>query len=240
MNRNFISTKMLIKVIILIITLIGTFILYYITKDISLKKKSQFIPLLSEKNIGNHYVMLSNKYHINKFDQDIVKICGPINSNPTRISFIKILRKNKDVSDHLFIELKDLFQKNANNNNQDKQEITKEDFFNELYSIWFKNNGFKHIFCGQFSKRKLSGLHFMPRYLELERKNIGGIPTIEFLNKSKCKREFTLKYPVYLTAYAYKLYNKKNKKINTYISCRKSFAKNLSGEEIILYATKNI
>lgn len=52
---------------------------------------------------------------------------------------------------------------------------SKSQFLEDLTAIWFNEQGFEHIFCGQiYAADDIGGLHFYGRYLQLQNAGIGG------------------------------------------------------------------
>lgn len=47
-------------------------------------------------------------------------------------------------------------------------------FIADLTQIWFNQQGFKHIFCGELDGRNVGGLHFHGRYLQFQNAGIAG------------------------------------------------------------------
>jgi hypothetical protein len=47
-------------------------------------------------------------------------------------------------------------------------------FVEDVTAIWFDQQGFKHIFCGEKDGKSIGGLHFVGRYLELQEEGIAG------------------------------------------------------------------
>jgi Bacterial EndoU nuclease len=48
------------------------------------------------------------------------------------------------------------------------------DFIDDLTNLWFKTEGFDHIFCGEATGNSIGGLHFVGRYLDLQNKGLAG------------------------------------------------------------------
>jgi hypothetical protein len=47
-------------------------------------------------------------------------------------------------------------------------------FINDLTNLWFKTEGFDHVFCGEATGDTIGGLHFVGRYLDLQNKGLAG------------------------------------------------------------------
>lgn len=127
------------------------------------------------------------------FDKKILELCGNLSSSgPTGEEFIAMLNKpeNAFIAKTIYEEL-------------DHKVITEntslDKFIEELAQIWFHQNGFAHVFCGQPKNKKLRGLHFSPRLDEVSQNEWAkiiehksepvhdtvDIVKIEFLNKKR-------------------------------------------------------
>ncbi|MFC3227500.1 EndoU domain-containing protein [Marinibaculum pumilum] len=49
------------------------------------------------------------------------------------------------------------------------------DFADALAAAWFAADGFAHIFCGEPGHGTIGGLHYAPRYLQMQERNWGGL-----------------------------------------------------------------
>ncbi len=130
--------------------------------------------------------------NINHFDREVVKICGEWGSVVNKASFLYLLRNNDAVFNDIYLAL----DKSLNKSGKIQE---KEEFKNALADIWSNNNAFTHIFCGEpyqyldnwnnnrnwhhqtnWNPRRniiriLGGLHFIPRYLEMQNKGYIGL-----------------------------------------------------------------
>jgi hypothetical protein len=48
------------------------------------------------------------------------------------------------------------------------------EFLADLTEIWFKRQGFEHIFCGNIRNGQLKGMHYVGRYLQLQEQGLAG------------------------------------------------------------------
>jgi hypothetical protein len=107
---------------------------------------------------------------LNKFDEAINELCGPVGKVVGEEEFKTTIEKFPDV----FASIKnyvggEIFPGRSSD----------DEFLEDLTTLWFKALGFDHVFCGEPGQNKIGGLHFAGRYLDLQKKGLGGI----FLNK---------------------------------------------------------
>ncbi len=103
---------------------------------------------------------------LNLFDQAVLRTCGSIGTKVKAESFKQILSQYPDV-------LQKAQQISGGELRPSRR--SKEQFLEDLTAIWFKNQGFEHIFCGQIkSATEIGGLHFYGRYLQLQNASLGG------------------------------------------------------------------
>lgn len=100
------------------------------------------------------------------FDKRILQICGnTFNAAVDPAQFRQLLRDYPDVLRRLKLatggQIKPGRQSDA-------------EFIADVTAIWFDQNGFKHIFCGEQDGKSIGGLHFVGRYLELQEKGMAG------------------------------------------------------------------
>lgn len=103
---------------------------------------------------------------LSAFDKDVLKTCGTIGTKITPSDFKLLMLKHpgllRDIQEAVGGEL--LPTRN-----------TPEEFLDDLTAIWSRREGFEHIFCGELEgPRKIGGLHFAGRYLQLQEDGIGG------------------------------------------------------------------
>jgi hypothetical protein len=103
---------------------------------------------------------------LNPFDKAVLNVCGPIGTRVNANKFKQLLSYYPDVLQKL---------QNVTDGELRPGRRKKAEFLEDLTTIWFKNRGFKHIFCGEiYNANDIGGLHFYGRYLELQNKEIGG------------------------------------------------------------------
>lgn len=99
------------------------------------------------------------------FDRDVINLCGEIGCQVSPQAFQNLLFNHPLVWQKLQLEL---------NNEIFPHRNSPEEFLEDLTNIWFNNNGFVHIFCGEIRGKHIGGLHYFGRYLQLQNKGLAG------------------------------------------------------------------
>lgn len=103
---------------------------------------------------------------LNLFDKAVLRTCGSIGTKVRAESFKQLLSFYPDV-------LQKAQQLSGGELRPGRR--SKSQFLEDLTAIWFNEQGFEHIFCGEiYSANDIGGLHFYGRYLQLQNKGIGG------------------------------------------------------------------
>jgi hypothetical protein len=103
--------------------------------------------------------------HLSPFDRDVLKVCGNMGSHVSASNFQALLRYYPHILQRIQAAVDhEIFPGRT----------TSEEFLEDLTSIWFKQHGFEHIFCGSIRKGKIKGLHYVGRYLQLQEQGIAG------------------------------------------------------------------
>jgi hypothetical protein len=102
---------------------------------------------------------------LGQFDRDLLKVCGNLGDRVHREDFKALMRAYPEV----FQRIRD-----AVDGEIFLGRNTKSEFLEDLTQIWFKRQGFQHIFCGVIHGHNLKGLHYFGRYLELQEKGLAG------------------------------------------------------------------
>lgn len=103
---------------------------------------------------------------LNEFDNAVLNICGLIGSKVNSESFKQLMRSHPEVVEKI---------QKATGGELRPGRTGKADFIQDLTNIWFRGQGFEHIFCGEIDgPTKIGGLHFYGRYLQLQNQGIAG------------------------------------------------------------------
>jgi len=103
---------------------------------------------------------------LNLFDKAVLRTCGSIGTKVRAESFKQLLSFYPDV-------LQKAQQLSGGELRPGRR--SKSQFLEDLTAIWFNEQGFEHIFCGEiYSANDIGGLHFYGRYLQLQNERIGG------------------------------------------------------------------
>jgi Bacterial EndoU nuclease len=105
------------------------------------------------------------------FDRDVLKTCGAfgsrVDAEQVRSLFVKypaVVAQIKEAVDGNVLPRKTFRGKRS----------PSPEFFDEFVKVWTGQQAFEHVFCGQVKGNQISGLHFAPRYYELQQKGIAG------------------------------------------------------------------
>ena len=103
---------------------------------------------------------------LNRFDETVLKMCGPVGTKVSPNQFKQLLAYYPDILQKL---------QQVTNGELRPGRKQKAQFIEDLTNIWFKRRGFEHIFCGEiYNANDIGGLHFYGRYLQLQNEGIGG------------------------------------------------------------------
>jgi hypothetical protein len=99
------------------------------------------------------------------FDRDLLQVCGNLGDRVHREDFIALMRAYPEVLQRI---------RDAVDGEIFTGRNTEIEFLEDLTEIWFKREGFQHIFCGVIHGDKLKGLHYLGRYLQLQERGLAG------------------------------------------------------------------
>ena len=177
---------------------------------------------------SEHVSKLDN---LSMFDTSVLEICGSFGSRPKKSEFIKLLSDTKFEK-----EYNELYQHIDGRLLLKDRNEDKDEFIKNIANLMFDNSGFSHIFCGIIKDKKLSGLHFYPRFLELQKNNMIGL-----YDGEQCKNNFiSSSNDIHLSNYSINFVNQVGE---NYYNCNNSFVNDLSALEImkiIILELKNI
>jgi Bacterial EndoU nuclease len=99
------------------------------------------------------------------FDLDVLKVCGNLGDRAHANDFKVLLRAYPDILQRIQTSVGgEIFPGRT----------TEIEFLEDLTEIWFKREGFEHIFCGSIHKGQLKGMHYVGRYLQLQEQGVAG------------------------------------------------------------------
>ena len=102
---------------------------------------------------------------LSPFDSDLLSICGILGHRPHADDFRGLLRAYPKILQRI---------QTAVNGEIFPGRSTQSEFLEDLITIWFKQHGFEHIFCGSIHRGQLKGLHYVGRYLQLQQQGLAG------------------------------------------------------------------
>ena len=103
--------------------------------------------------------------NLSPFDSDLLSVCGILGHRPHADDFRALLRSHPKILQRIQTAVDgEIFPGRS----------TKSEFLEDLITIWFKQHGFEHIFCGSIHRGQLKGLHYIGRYLQLQQQGLAG------------------------------------------------------------------
>jgi hypothetical protein len=103
--------------------------------------------------------------HLSPFDRDVLQVCGNLGSHPAAADFQALLKAYPEVLQRIQTAVGGEIFAGRN---------TETEFLEDLTQIWFKRDGFEHIFCGSIERGQLKGMHYVGRYLQLQQQGLAG------------------------------------------------------------------
>lgn len=102
------------------------------------------------------------------FDRAVLDICGAWGSRPSRAAFRALFDRPEFAADAVAIgEALDFTVRD--------RRLSPRAFADALTALWFAEDGFRHIFCGEPAEERLGGLHYKGRFLEAQERGFGGL-----------------------------------------------------------------
>lgn len=102
------------------------------------------------------------------FDRAVLEICGPWGSRPSRAAFRALFDRPDLANDAAAIAA-------ALDFTVRDRRLSPRAFADALTALWFAEDGFRHIFCGEPGEERLGGLHYKGRFLEAQERGFGGL-----------------------------------------------------------------
>ncbi len=105
------------------------------------------------------------------FDRDVLKTCGALGSGVDGEQVRSLFVKHPEI----VAQVKEAVGGNVLPRKASRgKRLPSPLFFEEFLQVWTGQKGFEHVFCGQVRGSRITGMHFAPRYYELQQKGIAG------------------------------------------------------------------
>jgi hypothetical protein len=102
---------------------------------------------------------------LSPFDRDLLQVCGNLGNRPHAEDFRALLQAYPSILHRIQTAVGGEVFPSRN---------TPAEFLEDLTTIWFKRDGFEHIFCGTIDRGELKGMHYVGRYLQLQQQGVAG------------------------------------------------------------------
>jgi hypothetical protein len=102
---------------------------------------------------------------LSPFDRDVLQVCGDLGNTPLAADFRALLQAYPQILERIQLAVGGEIFPGRN---------TQVEFLEDLTTIWFKRDGFEHIFCGSIQNGQLKGMHYVGRYLQLQEQGVAG------------------------------------------------------------------
>ena len=99
------------------------------------------------------------------FDRDLLRICGNLGDRVHPAAFKALMKAYPEVLSQIRVAVDGEIFPGRN---------AEAEFLEDLTNIWFKRRGCEHIFCGEVRGRKIKGMHYVGRYLQLQERGLAG------------------------------------------------------------------
>ncbi len=151
------------------------------------------------------------------FDRAVLDLCGEWGARPSRAGFTDLLARPDLAEDVTRIRL-------ALGGAVRGAALAPEGFARELAALWFAEDGFRHVFCGEPGEDRLGGLHFAARYLQMQERGWGG--------RAPCAEQES-DPPIHTIGIAFRTPAGAREH-----ACPKSFALGLGARDLLIEATR--
>lgn len=109
---------------------------------------------------------------LDAFDRAVLDLCGEWGSRPSRSAFRQMLDRPGLAAD--VSALRDELDHAVRG-----RSLSPARFADELTALWFAEDGFRHVFCGEPGEDRLGGMHFKGRFLQMQERGWGGLASCE-------------------------------------------------------------
>jgi hypothetical protein len=158
---------------------------------------------------------------LDAFDRAVLEVCGPWGSRPRAMAFRAMLDR-PELADDVRSLHEALGQRVRGG------PVGLPRFKDELTAVWFEEDGFGHVFCGEPGAQELGGLHYRGRYLELQEEGLAGL-----MSEADC-RGTEIAPPVYTVGVRYRPPGGGPWRS----ACPKGYAYDLGASDLLLAATR--
>jgi hypothetical protein len=180
------------------------------------RRDSGFAPFFVEG--GTDHSPTPPPPRLNGFDEAMLKVCGDWGSRPKQATFRAALDEPAIAPD-----VERIYQALDGGVLGPRRELPQ--FKDELAAVWFGEDGFRHVYCGEPSGGTIGGLHFAGRYLQMQQEGWGGLAT-------RCNSS-EIAPPIYTIGVRYRIPRGGHR-----TACPKGYALNLDASEILVEGTK--
>jgi hypothetical protein len=155
---------------------------------------------------------------LSPFDRAVLRACGAWGARPSQAAFRAMLDDPAQAG-----EVERIYQALDGSVLGPRRDAPR--FKDELATVWFKEDGFRHVFCGEPSGGAIGGLHFHGRYLQMQEEGWGGLA-------SRCAGAETAP-PIYTFGVSFR-----GPRGQRRTACPKGYALNLDAADILIEGTK--
>jgi hypothetical protein len=122
-------------------------------------------PELHSSPVGKLVDITPPPPELSVFDRDLLQVCGGLGDRVQPQDFKALMKAYPEIFHRI---------KSAVDGEIFAGRNTEAEFLEDLTIIWFKRHGFEHIFCGAIRGRKIKGMHYVGRYLQLQELGLAG------------------------------------------------------------------
>jgi Bacterial EndoU nuclease len=118
------------------------------------------------------------------FDRDVLQVCGNLGDRALAEDFQALLVAYPAIFEQIKLAVGGEIFLGRN---------TDAEFLADLTEVWFKRQGFEHIFCGNIRNGELKGMHYVGRYLQLQEQGLAGkLPNNQYQEEAIAGAVYTI------------------------------------------------
>jgi Bacterial EndoU nuclease len=180
------------------------------------ERAAGFLPFFDEEDQPNDPTPRPPR--LTAFDRAMLKVCGDWGARPSKAAFRAMLDDPAQAAavERIYRALEGAVLGPRREPQRFKDELT---------AVWFNEDGFRHVFCGEPSGDTIGGLHFHGRYLQMQEEGWGG-------RAIRCAGAET-EPPIYTFGVSYR-----GPRGQRRTACPKGYALNLDAADILIEGTK--